>query len=338
MVDKISLSRETKEANKSYSEYVINERWKQHRSPEYFEYRRKWVENPKNMVIQDFPIHMDVEITNYCNLLCPMCPRTIKMKNGSHDELHHMSFDLFKKIIDEGSANGLCSVKFNYSGEPLMHKDVAKMVKYCKDNGILDVMFNTNAVLLTEQMSRDLLEAGIDGLYVSFDSPYKETYESIRVGAKFEKVVENVKTFSQIRNSDERFWKTQLRVSKVLFPDEKEEDVLVFINMWKDIVDAVGFGTYMEDGEETELPYNPKYRCDQPWQRLFVKENGIAFPCCRDNKLQYIVGDANNQSVKEIWHGDLLKKLRAAHASGNYNTIEICKNCQYLSATAVKFE
>jgi hypothetical protein len=51
-------------------------RWEATRAPAYFEYRRRWNENPKNFVVGDFPIHLDVEATSDCNLKCTMCPRT----------------------------------------------------------------------------------------------------------------------------------------------------------------------------------------------------------------------------------------------------------------------
>lgn len=337
MTEKIAISRETKPVNKSYGEYITNSRWKDHRSPAYHEYRRKWAENPQSMILEQFPLHIDVEITTYCNLSCPMCPRTIKHRDGSLGQVQHIDMELFKKIIDEGSEKGLCSVKFNYLGEPLMHPNVAEMVKYCKDKGILDVMFNTNAVLLNEKMSRNLLDAGIDGLFISFDSHKKEVYEAVRVGAKFEKVIDNIRKFVEIRNSDVRYWGTQIRVSKVVFPNDQEEDIENFIELWKDIVDAVGFGSYMED-LENELPYDASFRCDQPWQRLFIKENGIAFPCCRDNKLNYVVGDANTESISEIWQNEKYRVLREAHASGKYNQIAICSKCTYICASSVSFK
>ena len=36
--------------------------------PRYLEYRRRWMENPRNFVVEDFPIHLDIEATNRCNL------------------------------------------------------------------------------------------------------------------------------------------------------------------------------------------------------------------------------------------------------------------------------
>ncbi len=330
------INEEEKIVNKTYDEYVVSERWKKYRSEDYFEYRRKWYDNPANMIVGDFPIHLDVEITNFCNLGCPMCPRTVQIKEGIFGKVEHIDFNLFKKLIDEGAENGLCSVKFNYLGEPLMHPRVAEMVKYCKDRGILDVMFNTNGVLLKEKMSYDLLEAGIDGIFISFDSVKKEEYESIRVGAKFEDVVNNVKQFTRIRNSNEKFFGTQIRISKILLPTESEQDLLDYIKFWEDHVDVIGFGSLLDLEGSHEMPYNPKYRCDQPWQRLFVRQDGIIFPCCIDSKKNYVLGNAFQESIREVWNGEKLNSLRKAHKCGRYNEIGMCKNCEYLCGISIK--
>jgi len=148
--------------------------WEKEYPPKYWEYRRKWNENPKKQIVGDFPIHLDAESTRRCNLRCPMCPRTIKLERGEPLEEDDMDFRLYKKIIDEGSENGLCSVKLCYLGEPLLCKDLPKMVKYAKENGIIDVMLNTNGVPLTERMSEKLIKAGLDKLFISFDSHIKE--------------------------------------------------------------------------------------------------------------------------------------------------------------------
>lgn len=333
----IKITREQQEVNKTYSEYTVSERWKQYRSPAYFDYRRKWSENPRNMVLEDFPIHLDIEITNFCNLACTMCSRTVQIKEGTFGKLQHIDMDLFKKMIDEGANNKVSSVKFNYLGEPLMHPQIVEMVRYCKDKGIIDVIFNSNGVLLTDKISQNLLEAGLDGLFISFDSINKQQFEAIRVGAKFEKIIANVRKFHEIRNSNEKYWKTQIRISKVLFPEEEDKDIVAFIDMWKDAVDAIGFGSLIEVGNSAEISYKSYYRCDQPWQRLFVGVDGVAFPCCLDYKTEYVVGNIHHQTLKEIWHSEPYRKLREAHATGKYNEIDICKNCSYICASPVNF-
>ena len=93
--------------------------WPEKRSKEYWDYRKKWTEIPKSMTVTDYPIHLDIETTSYCNLECPMCPRTIQMKEGidylpGKDVVFPM--DVYKKIIDESAENGLCSLKLQYLG------------------------------------------------------------------------------------------------------------------------------------------------------------------------------------------------------------------------------
>ena len=39
----------------------------------YKEYRRKWAEYPKKRVVAEFPLNVDIESTNACNLKCTMC-------------------------------------------------------------------------------------------------------------------------------------------------------------------------------------------------------------------------------------------------------------------------
>ena len=51
------------------------------------------------MYTSDFPLHIDIETTNICNLLCPMCPRTIQIDNGTYVDIGTMSMDFYKKII-----------------------------------------------------------------------------------------------------------------------------------------------------------------------------------------------------------------------------------------------
>ena len=85
---------------------------------EYKKYRDKWNQNPKNLVVEDFPIHLDFELTTYCNLSCPekicslRCPYSLP--HGEILPKQNLSFEIFKKAIDEGVGKGLCSIKLSY--------------------------------------------------------------------------------------------------------------------------------------------------------------------------------------------------------------------------------
>ena len=297
------------------------------KSQAYRDYRRKWEEYPRKQIVGPFPIHLDIETTNACNLRCPMCPRTILLTQDRFFKIQFMSFDFYRSLIDQGVEQGLSSVKLNYLGEPLLHPDVVKQVKYAKDRGILDVMLNTNATLLTEDLSRALLDAGLDKIFFSFDSHLKEEYERIRVGANFEKTVENVKNFAEIKNHN-GYRGTEARVSMVLNRN-KEEKFKALFNMWEGIVDTIGFGYYVERtlGKIAEQKPLEGFICAQPWQRMFVMADGTVTACCVDEKREYVLGDARKEKLVDIWNGEPAQRLREAQGSGEYSRIPMCRKC-----------
>ena len=128
--------------------------WESTLPPEYWEYRKKWNENPISHTVNRVPIHLDIEATSNCNLKCKMCPRTDMVSEGKFWDVKNFDFELYKKIITEAGEKGLCSIKFNYLGEPLMNPNLVDMIKFAKDHGVVDVMFNTNATLLTERNAK----------------------------------------------------------------------------------------------------------------------------------------------------------------------------------------
>ena len=161
----------------------------------YQEYRRKWKEWPEKFQSGDFPLHLDIEPTNVCNLRCPFCATTYNKYNNGF-----MAEKTWKKILDEAGRHNLYSLKFTYRGEPLLHKDLPRMVAYAKDAGVMDVYFNTNAVKLDEETIHKLIDAGLDRISISFEGMDKRIYEKYRVGSDFDLVVKNIDLMKKIKD------------------------------------------------------------------------------------------------------------------------------------------
>lgn len=325
MIEKINVP-----VNPTYHEVINNfaKEWEKKKSNKYKEYRAKWLENPKNFVHEGYPLHLDIEPTNACNLKCPMCPRTVIM----NDEAKNKSFNVgmmkledFKKIIDEAVEIGVYSIKLNWLGEPLVHPNIVEMVKYAKEKGIEDVMFNTNAAILTEEMSRKLIEAGLDKIFFSFDSPAKEKYESIRIGANFDDTLNNIKTLMKLRKDMGRT-SPLTRVSMVLMEDNKDE-YEKFVDLFKDIVDVVAYVEYREPMPIEKTEYNSDFACSQLWQRMFIAWDGDVIPCCVDSEKDMIMGNVHNDSIKNIWNSDKYRELREDHKLGKYHNHWRCRKC-----------
>lgn len=272
-----------------------------------------------------------IETTNKCNLKCSICPRRV-MKRDIKD----MEFGLFKKIVDETKKH----TKFIWLhgiGEPLMDPLLEKRIRYCKKNNI-KTGISTNATLLTKRKSEVLINAGLNRIILCLDGVKKETYEKIRINANFEKTVNNIKHFLEMKNA----LKSNVYVTmQIIYTDETKNEVEKFKKIWKrynaDEVVVKRFNTWGDQVEgikelskpelyypATDLKNRPP--CYYLWHSLTILSDGRVVPCCRDYDAKIILGDFKKKSLEEIWHGKPLRNLRENNINGNFNN-GLCDNC-----------
>jgi MoaA/NifB/PqqE/SkfB family radical SAM enzyme len=149
------------------------------------------------------PVCVYLETTNRCNLLCTTCPRTYEELEPPAD----MSWALFTSIVDQ--IPDLQRAVLHGVGEPMLVKNLPKMVRYLKDRGTY-VLFNTNGTVLNERNGRALIEAGLDELRVSLDAANAKSFRAVRGKDYFGRILRNVRAF---RNLQEREGKERPRVS-----------------------------------------------------------------------------------------------------------------------------
>ena len=149
------------------------------------------------------PICLYLETTNRCNLLCTTCPRTYEELEPPAD----MSWELFHSIVDQ--VPNLARAVMHGVGEPMLVKNLPRMVRYLKDRGTY-VLFNTNGTVLNDRNGRALIDAGLDELRVSFDAANAETYRAVRGKNYFHRILKNVRAFRELQ---EREGSTRPRVS-----------------------------------------------------------------------------------------------------------------------------
>lgn len=308
-------------------------KWEAAQSQRYFEYRRKWVENAEKLIIEKYPLHMDIGITNVCNLKCTFCARTVRVDEGRWRKAQHMDLGLFKKIIDEAVELGTYSINMNLLNEPLTHPKIMEMIRYAKQKGIIDVHFHSHGGLLDEEKAMQLLDSGLDKLLLSIDSPYKEKYNKIRVLSDHDNVMANLKRFKKLR--DERGQLGPLiRVNFIQFPDITEKELKDAQDLFLQFADAIGFQEYVDPhwtiGKDRTYPdgYQSQFVCQQPFTRISIIEDGRVSPCCNDHDQQLIIGDLSKQSLKEVWESHKLVKLREVLKEGKFYIIPTCANCE----------
>ena len=233
----------------------------------YLIYRTKWNFVADHDYVTSFPLHLDIETTDACNLKCVMC---VHGTTGV-PETGRIDVAFAKSLIDQAVAGGTQSIKFNWRGEPALHTGLEELVAYAKKKGILEVQFNTNGIPFTRERIQALIEAGLDRVIVSIDGATKETYESIRIGATYERLMNNVRMFYELRTQLGR-QRPFIRVQMVRMRDN-ESEVQQFLEMWKVIADDIaikevtdrGQGGHFHVGDQVAVG---RRRCNQPWQRM----------------------------------------------------------------------
>jgi MoaA/NifB/PqqE/SkfB family radical SAM enzyme len=141
------------------------------------------------------PVCLYLEVTNRCNLLCTTCPRTYAELEPPAD----MAWELFTRIVDQASE--LSRAVLHGVGEPMLVKNLPKMVRYLKDRGAY-VLFNTNGTLLNERNGRALIAAELDELRVSLDASNAASYLKIRGKNYFDRILRNVHAFRELQESE----------------------------------------------------------------------------------------------------------------------------------------
>jgi MoaA/NifB/PqqE/SkfB family radical SAM enzyme len=319
------------------------------------------------------PVCLYLETTNRCNLLCTTCPRTYEELEPPAD----MSWELFTSIVDQ--VPDLARAVLHGVGEPMLVKNLPRMVRYLKDRGVY-VLFNTNGTVLNERNGRALIAAELDELRVSFDASNAKSYREIRGKNYFDRILKNVRAFRRLQESEghERplvsAWLTGLKetiqelpafvrvaaevgvkevyLQRLVFFDEQaighaRPDQTLFERMTREeagylkeaedlaaslgiIFSASGAGSEPGLSLKKSAGETPWSLCRRPWSLMYITANGRALPCCiapfsQRGYEHYTLGDATQQTLREIWTGPAYQAFRAALLSDA--PPKACANC-----------
>ena len=107
-----------------------------------------------------------------------------------------MSWELFTRIVDQ--VPNIARVVLHGVGEPMLVKELPRMIRYLKARGAY-VLFNTNGTVLTAKKGRELADTGLDELRVSLDAADAATFRLVRGKDYFNRIVRNVRAFTEMQ-------------------------------------------------------------------------------------------------------------------------------------------
>ncbi|MDD2715271.1 MAG: radical SAM protein [Candidatus Wallbacteria bacterium] len=151
---------------------------------------------------------LNLELSSYCNLKCGFCSQF----NNTLSDKGFLSFELFRKIIDEISGKGVTLKSLNpfFRGESLLHPDFVRMMDYIYDLSkkipVCEyLVLHTNALLLDLEKPEAILKLCDQNrlihpgnLFLSIDAASAITYSKVR-GGDFNQLLLNISEFLEMR-------------------------------------------------------------------------------------------------------------------------------------------
>jgi radical SAM protein with 4Fe4S-binding SPASM domain len=134
-----------------------------------------------------YPTHLTLDVTNICNLKCPLCPTGVGAPGRKKGM---MPLTTYKKIIDEIGTYLVSIDLFNW-GEPLLNRDVSAMIAYAHSRHIVTSL-SSNFQHFSEAAAEQLISSGLDILILSIDGASQESYEKYRVGGNFRQAIDHI--------------------------------------------------------------------------------------------------------------------------------------------------
>ena len=299
-----------------------------------------------------YPSKISIESGNLCNLRCPLCPTGQQDKSAKKG---FISFDIFKKIVDE-MGQYLTVIRLYNWGEPMLNKDFLRMVHYAKERGI-NIKISTNlSMRMEDDQIEALVKAGLEKIYISCNGASSETYLKYHVGGDFDLVMDNMKRLVQKKREipgchTKLVWlfhvfkhnEHEIAAAKEL---AKKIGVKIKISKMRPDMGKEVFETTQRalERDRAWMPDNPEFTvvstkqkkrigCMLPWTETMINWDGSVLPCCAVYSEKYAFGNILENSFKEIWNNDMYiaaRKEILGIKNDKQTICHICKSSGYL--------
>ena len=280
------------------------------------------------------PVRLWIEVSSRCNLACRLCVN----KDIDTSLKGDLDFGLYKKLIDDAK-DYIFDLNLFHRGEPLLNKNIVEMIEYANRRGI-KTRIHTNGVLLNKELSRKMILSGLNLISFSFDGYTENTYEKNRIGAKYQKTINNITDFLKIKK--ELRSKTPFTIIQVMEFDEdlssedfqKQKDgfakrfkdlplekiVIRSPHNWGGLLDIEGIKKIDRDKSRI-IP------CTFLWYSLTVFYDGKVYLCPQDFAGEIQVGDLNKESIKDIFNNEIIENMRVRFKNKKISDLSPCNNC-----------
>ena len=272
---------------------------------------------------------VEIETHTVCNARCIYCAYPAMRKSVGDKR---MDWELFEKVVREliFAEGTLKRVHLHHVNEPLLDKQVEQRIELLRHlHNDIEVGFSTNAMLLTPERSKQLINAGLNLAYVTIPSGDPAEYRRIMgVKVDVDRVLDNLEAFLE---QAEGVARVVLR-SPVGFDDRLS--AIPQTHPWITVEEM----TLMQRLGETKISQHESHDqafkpipCSLPWifRSLIIAYNGDIPLCCNDQRHQFIIDSVREKSVGEVWNSERYAAVRRWMCNVERPADFLCNKCEF---------
>lgn len=297
--------------------------------------------------VANMPLHMQFELTSYCNLRCPVCPTGTKELER---EAEAMAPELFERVWEE-TAPYLLTASLWAWGEPLLHPQLGRILKAARRHGVATLLSTNGMPLRHEAVREALVEHPVTTLIVAIDGLTDETNTKYRIGAKLETILEGVRELAELkRRRGAQYPVLQLRYIVMSHNEHEVAHVEEFarrhgfellslrsISIFDtEQADAVQGGFVPLD--ELMRPYEYKqgerqkrsgFVCTMPFWFPTLLAGGEVVSCEQDHSARVRYGEVTGErGFRAVWFSREAAEVRRM-VRDEHEKLRFCVNCPY---------
>ncbi len=292
-----------------------------------------------------WPLHMQIELTNFCDLKCSVCPTgsgLLKRQPLAMDPA------LFERLMNEVGPYLLTTSLWAW-GEPLLHPQLEDILRIAQNRGVTTILSTNGQRLNNTRVLDALIKYPPTYLIVCLDGITDETNSQFRVGAKLEPALSGVHRLAEMRGkigaklpllhlryivmkhnehefpqllkfaADNQFDMLSIRTLSIIdAPDDKHHSLLPSDEHLRAY-------SYETDKRITRHDFI----CEHPFTFPTVFADGTVVICDQDYNAQSAIGRMTSEaSFADIWWSDKAAKVRKL-VRDNLEALSFCRNCPF---------
>ncbi|MEI0700166.1 SPASM domain-containing protein [Brachyspira intermedia] len=260
---------------------------------------------------------VEIGIFTYCNRQCHFCTNSIINR---HEKNIYMDEKLYIKILKElKEFKRLGYITYSRYNEPTADRIILKRIKQARE--ILPniwLTLNTNGDYLTKEYLDEFAEAGLNHMQIQCYLNKNESFDVENIiKPRMMKLINKLGLEYEETKNDHYIYELKLSYQKM--------------HIYYQARNIINYGWNMAGLIKDIKPYNRTEPCYLPITHLYIDYNGDVVPCCIirteiDEHKNFIMGNLNNNSIKEIRNNKKFTKFRNEAINSPQNLFP-CNSC-----------